>query len=180
MRAVAAAMGIAAVVAAVAIFAATSAGGAASVVSAAQTCHSRGGLPDAHCTPGAIDPRVTQSDIDATICRRGYTRTVRPPESYTEPLKLRQMAAYGYYAGRRPSAYEEDHLIPLELGGSPRSARNLWPEAHAPRPGSYQKDAVENRLRREVCDGRISLARARHLIAVDWVSVYAHPSAAFR
>ena len=30
----------------------------------------------------------------ATICAFGYSRSVRPPESYTEPLKLHQMRAY--------------------------------------------------------------------------------------
>jgi hypothetical protein len=38
-----------------------------------------GALPRHDLTPGAIDPRVTQSNIRNTICRRGYTSTVRPP-----------------------------------------------------------------------------------------------------
>lgn len=38
-----------------------------------------GVLPRHDLTPGAIDPRVTQSNIRSTICRRGYTATVRPP-----------------------------------------------------------------------------------------------------
>src|SRR5437763_599327 len=85
-----------------------------------ERCHAHRGLPDARCTPGARDPRVTQANIGRTICRAGYTKTVRPPTSYTEPLKLRQLDQYGYYAGHRVSSYEEDHLIPLELGGSPK------------------------------------------------------------
>lgn len=162
-----------AAVAAIAVLAAVAVG--ATAVDAArapvrQVCHARGALPDRHCTPGAVDPHVRQSNIDSTICRSGYTRTVRPPESYTEPLKLAQMAAYGYYAGRRPSAYEEDHLIPLELGGSPRSPRNLWPEAH---PASYRKDVLENRLHRAVCDGRMALFHAQDEIARDWVAAEA-------
>src|SRR5207237_739648 len=28
-------------------------------------------LPDAGCTPGAIDPSVTQDNIDSTICKSG-------------------------------------------------------------------------------------------------------------
>ena len=60
------------------------------------------------------------------------------PEDYTENLKRDQMAEY---ADTNPiSDYEEDHLIPLELGGSPTSPLNLWPEPGAsPNP----KDAVE-------------------------------------
>ena len=42
-----------------------------------------GVLPRHEFTPGAIDPRVTQSNIRSTICRRGYTKSVRPPFEYT-------------------------------------------------------------------------------------------------
>jgi hypothetical protein len=68
---------------------------------------------------------VTQANIDQTICVSGYTTTVRPPESVTEAVKVRAMAAYGL-AGL--GSYELDHLIPLELGGAPADIRNLWPE----------------------------------------------------
>src|SRR4051794_23743840 len=85
----------------------------------ATLCHAHKGLPDRTCTPGVRDHHVTQKNIDKTICRKGYTDTVRPPSSYTTKLKKQQMAEYGYYAGKKPSAYEEDHLISLELGGAP-------------------------------------------------------------
>src|SRR4051794_32216428 len=51
-------------------------------------------LPDPACTPGATNPDVTQGTIDATICVSGWTSTVRPPTSYTNPLKVRQIVAY--------------------------------------------------------------------------------------
>jgi hypothetical protein len=94
---------------------------------AAGSCHARGrglySLPDAACTPGAIDPAVTQADIGRTICRSGYTETVRPPESITEAEKRASLRAYG---DRRPlHYYEYDHLVPLELGGARNDARNL-------------------------------------------------------
>jgi hypothetical protein len=52
-------------------------------------CHTRdhGLLPDRSCTPGAIDPAITQATIGSTICRPGYTDSVRPPESQTEAFK---------------------------------------------------------------------------------------------
>lgn len=63
------------------------------------SCHARGSgletLPDAACTPGGTNADVTQATIAVTICRRGWTASVRPPESYTEPLKRELMAAYG-------------------------------------------------------------------------------------
>src|SRR6476620_11580421 len=46
-------------------------------------------------TPGVVNPDVTQATIAATICRRGWTRTVRPPTAYTDSLKQRQLRAYG-------------------------------------------------------------------------------------
>jgi hypothetical protein len=137
------------------------------------SCHARGrgefSLPDRHCTPGRTDPRVTQADIGSTICRRGYTRTVRPPESVTEPEKLASMRAYGDRGS--PHDYEYDHLISLELGGAPNDAHNLWPEpGGTPNP----KDRLENRLRRDVCRGRLSLRAAQRQIAGDWVAAYRH------
>ena len=123
-------------------------------------------LPDPGCTPGATNPQVTQGDIGRTICARGWTSTVRPPESYTETLKREQMGSYGDSGSM--SGYEEDHLIPLELGGSPTDPKNLWPEPGAsPNP----KDDVEYAANRAVCDGEMPLAEAQHAIASDWVSL---------
>jgi hypothetical protein len=145
--------------------------GTARGASRAGSCHARGAgdfaLPDPRCTPGAIDPRVTQRNIRVTICRRGYTKTVRPPASVTAREKRASMVAYGDHGS--PRQYEYDHLIPLELGGAPNDQRNLWPE-----PGSVPnpKDALENRLRRLVCDRAMSLAAARRQIAGNWVSAY--------
>jgi hypothetical protein len=140
-------------------------------------------LPNARLTPGAVNPAVTQADIHSTICARGYTRSIRPPERYTERLKRRQIREYGY-RDRKLWHYEEDHLISLELGGSPTSPRNLWPEPHkvAGGWGSYTKDRLENRLNHMVCRGEISLARAQRMIATNWVGAYkrliaAHPLA---
>jgi hypothetical protein len=135
------------------------------------SCHARGhglfSLPDPRCTPGAIDPAVTQSDIRRTICATGYTEAVRPPESVTEPEKRASLRAYG---DRQPlHDYEYDHLVPLELGGARNSPRNLWPEPGAsPNP----KDALEDRLRARVCDGDMTLASAQLAIARDWVAAH--------
>jgi hypothetical protein len=127
-------------------------------------CHARdhGRLPDPRCTPGAIDPAVTQADIHSTICAAGYTATVRPPASQTGSFKFGEAyPAYGLTAGTES---ELDHLVPLELGGA-NDAANLWPEAGAiPNP----KDAVEDALHQAVCDGRITLARAQRAIARNW------------
>jgi len=127
-------------------------------------------LPDPKCTPGAIDPSVTQDNIDSTICVSGYTKTVRPPVSVTEPQKFESMKSYGF--DDSPSNYEFDHLIPLELGGAPDDVRNLWAEPHYTTPNSFDKDGFENYLHDQVCSGSMDLKTAQNEIATNWVKYW--------
>jgi hypothetical protein len=113
-------------------------------------------VADPSRTPGVLNPDVSQSNIRSTICTRGWTSTIRPPVSYTDALKRRQMRQYGE-AGSM-SEYQEDHLISLELGGDPSDARNLWPE---PYPRASQMDQIENQLNAAVCNGQLTLAQAQ-------------------
>jgi hypothetical protein len=144
------------------------------------------GEPDPSRTPGATNPAVTQATIGSTICLSGWTATVRPPSSYTTALKREQIAEYGY-TDTNLADYEEDHLIPLELGGAPSDPRNLWPEPYSAHladgtpDGARVKDQLENRLRALVCGGTLRLATAQQAIATDWVrawQIYVAPGAA--
>jgi hypothetical protein len=107
-------------------------------------------------TPGVLNPNVTQANIRSTICKRGWTSTIRPPVSYTDDLKRKQMRQYGETGPM--SGYQEDHLISLEMGGNPTDPRNLWPE---PYPRAAQMDQIENQLNSEICDGQLTLAQAQ-------------------
>ena len=107
-------------------------------------------------TPGVLNPDVTQATIRSTICTHGWTATIRPPVEYTNALKRTQMRAYGETGPA--SAYQEDHLISLELGGDPADPRNLWPE---PYPRAADVDRIENELNAAVCGGRLSLRDAQ-------------------
>jgi len=124
-------------------------------------------------TPGATNPAVTQENRDATICRRGWTHSVRPPAGFTAALKKYQLQEWGY-ADKTARNYEEDHLIPLSLGGSPDDQRNLWPEPRHPADGwnAGLKDALEATLNFQVCTGRLMLLDAQRLIATDWIEAY--------
>jgi len=113
-------------------------------------------LADPVRTPGVLNPDVTQATIGSTVCVSGWTRTVRPPVSYTNELKVKQMREYGETGP--PSAYQEDHLVSLELGGDPTDPRNLWPE---PYPRAADVDRIENELNAEVCSGKLSLEAAQ-------------------
>jgi len=110
-------------------------------------------LPLESITPGALNASVRQRTIRRTICRAGWTATIRPSSTYTSALKRKQMPLYG--ESGLPSAYEEDHLIPLELGGAPRDPRNLWPE---PLAQSDRSDPLETRLK-----GKSARKRSRAL-----------------
>ena len=106
---------------------------------------------------GALNQDVTQSTIHSTICVPGWTATIRPPVDVTEQLKRQQLAASGA-ADKDPSHYEEDHIIPLELGGAPSDPANLRP---VPLAQASADDRLENSLHRAVCAGAMTLAAAQ-------------------
>jgi hypothetical protein len=116
-------------------------------------------LPDPKITPGRLNPRVRQFTIMRTICKSGWTKKIRPPANYTRALKVKQMVLYGDTGS--PSEYEEDHFIPLELGGAAKNPKNLWPE---PRTQSKLSDPLENQLKSKVCKHVMTLKKARATI----------------
>lgn len=125
-------------------------------------------LPDAACTPGAIDPAVTQASIHSTICVSGYTATIRPPASNTGKFKFRSLQQYGMTYS---TTVEYDHLVSLQLGGA-NSVSNLWPEPNSAtaKGTNNPKDQLESRLNQAVCSGKVSLAAAQMAIAGNWTT----------
>jgi hypothetical protein len=117
---------------------------------------------------------VTQQNIGATICRAGYTATIRPPVSYTNALKRTQLRSlpYSSYGSTDSTLFEEDHLIPLEVGGSPSSVKNLWPEPWTGNYGAHYKDQLENKLHSLVCSRALPLAVAQSAISANWIDAY--------
>ena len=133
---------------------------------AAGSCHVVDGRADVHCTPGAINPDVTQATIGKTICVPGWTAKIRPPVAYTNLLKTSQMIEYGETG--LPSELEEDRLINLGIGGAPQDPHNLFPQPRTgPRSATVQ-DQEETQLHRDVCAGRTTLAAAQAQILADW------------
>jgi hypothetical protein len=123
-------------------------------------CQSQNGEPDAACTPGAVFPDAGT----AQICVSGYSSRAR---DVGVEEKRQAYAEYGLGYPQPAGAYEADHLVPLELGGSNEIA-NLWPEPAAPAPGFHQKDGLEDWLHDQVCAGGIDLPTAQQEIATDW------------
>lgn len=141
--------------------------------------------PDPETTPGVTNPEVTQANIQQTICVKGWTATVRPPQSYTGTVKKQQLQAVRF-TDKNPAHYEEDHFISLELGGNPRDVKNLWPEmwgtpgtpltSRGPFPpslvGAKAKDKTETALNTAVCNGTTTLQEAQQIIQTDWFKYY--------
>lgn len=130
-------------------------------------------LPDPHCTPGATNPKVTQSNLNVTICRAGYSKSIRPRVSITNAEKRANAKAYSFTGSF--GAAELDHLVSIELGGDPNDSKNLWVEppspGHRPTDGvNNPKDLVENKLHDAVCTNRVSLSAAQQAIATDWTT----------
>ena len=132
------------------------------------------GLPNLKLTPGATNPAVTQANIKETICVVGWTATIRPPVTYTNQLKYRQLhSGYNLNGDLDMQDYEEDHQVPLEVGGNPSSELNLWPEPHNIKDGSYVKDQLENRVHQLVCSGAITLKVGQAAFLGNWEKSYA-------
>jgi hypothetical protein len=106
---------------------------------------------------GMVDRRVSQANIQDTICRRGYTRTVRPPRDVTDAIKRNLPADQGVSVGD----YELDHVVSLDLGGSPLDLRNLRLQPWAGACNAHMKDDLERQLAIMVCAGDVTLNGAQ-------------------
>ena len=104
----------------------------------------------------SINPAVTQATISETICHRGWSASVRPSWSYTSRVKHRLCVAQGMT--RCSPGLILDHVVPIEVGGSPRDVSNFQLQTRAE---SLSKDALENRARRDVCARRATLVEAQ-------------------
>lgn len=132
----------------------------------------------------AIQPRVfsdemlnhdiTQSNVQDTICRKGYTKTIRPTVVYTNGVKFKLMREAGI-PEEDASLYELDHIVPLSVGGHPRKIANLMLQPYEnfeEKPGARQKDRLELNLQNMVCNDEIHLSTAQREIGADWLAVY--------
>ena len=129
-------------------------------------------IPDADCTPGAINTSVTlgvlQNPAFRTACLRGQTTSEK-----------QKNGTYDTYGIPHPDhntgvmqVCELDHLISLELGGAD-TLDNIWPQC-GPNDVALihryfkQKDIVENFLAKQVREGVMRLEDVQKGIASDW------------
>jgi hypothetical protein len=117
-------------------------------------------LPNPLLTPGVVRQEITLHEV----CHTRWGKDVR---HVTQAMKKEVFRRYGI-AWERHADFETDHLIPRELGGAD-DLRNLFPQEW---PAAHRKDRVENRARREVCAGRLTLDEARGIFLGDWRAAF--------
>lgn len=117
-------------------------------------------------TAAPVNPAVTPETIRATICKAGWTNTIRPPVAYTNRIKMAKMRAAGIPA-HEARLFALDHIIPLALGGAAGDPNNLQVQPIAEARG---KDRLEKCLKRAVCKGQVALDDARAAIWTNWRS----------
>lgn len=129
-------------------------------------------VPDPRCTPGGVNPSVTEGVLTDFAWRTECVRNCQTSEA-------EKHITYGWYGIHKPKrnsgdsqVCELDHLVPLELGGAD-GLGNIWPECGPDTATLHDryfkvKDRVENYLSDEVRAGRMPLAAAQQGIATDW------------
>lgn len=134
-------------------------------------------------TTGKADPKITAANYRHIMCKTSKTGKKyhttderRPTTTYTNHLKLRQLAT-GNYEDRIASDYEEDHLISLEIGGDDSAQENLWPEHWTGKWGAHVKDLLEGELGRRICLKSsdvdfVALTKAREIAKGNWVKSF--------
>lgn len=120
--------------------------------------------------PGAVDPAITQANIDTTICRPGYSKAARPSYSITGPLKRRLMDQQ--HPGESMADYELDHLIPISIGGAPLDRKDLWLQPRVGQANAADKNVLAYVLWRLVCTHQVPLETAQQAISRDWTKAY--------
>jgi hypothetical protein len=138
----------------------------------AGSLHMIGPLADPIGSPGAVHPDYTEADIDRTIRVPGWTTTVRPPTSYTTPLKIQMMREYGYPSDTDPATLELDHRVPLCVLGHPTSVLNLYPQPREGQWGAKVKDICEVAAQHAVLNGLMKLSDAQAGFMGNWVDLH--------
>ena len=116
------------------------------------------------------------------LCTKGYANVLNG--GVRDVPESEKQAVFVEYFGKvpaNPGAYEIDHLISLELGGS-NVRNNLWPQSYSGVWNARVKDRLEDWMAAQVrttlkSNGHSAaanqLAQFQHEIATNWTNAYA-------
>jgi len=115
----------------------------------------------------ALTPGAALMENPVNLCRETMPKNKDVPSS----IRHRVLAEYGV-ANAPANDYEVDYLITPALGGSD-DIHNLWPHSYSATEWNAKvKDALEDRLRDLVCEGKVDLSTAQREIATNWIEAY--------
>lgn len=140
-------------------------------------------LPDPKCNFPLENKDISLKEL----CHpRFRTKMIRPPTSYTTPLKLKQMKRYGFTVpdpkgkcmknSNNPKCYQLDHLWPLFAKGHSTDKKNLWPQSlhlniDGRDAGTITKNRLAVKLHNLLCSGKITTEQIKQGLT-DWVGLY--------
>jgi hypothetical protein len=115
----------------------------------------------------ALTPGAAVLETPSALCQEQ-----RPKNKEVDSI-LRRRVFEEYGLTNAPArAYEVDYLITPALGGAD-DIHNLWPHSYNNTEWNAKvKDALEDRLRDLVCQGKLDLPTAQHEIAANWIEAY--------
>jgi len=118
--------------------------------------------PNPVLTPGAA---ILENVGD--LCRESKPKN----KAVSSALRRRVFEEYGL-TDAPARGYEVDYLITPALGGAD-DIHNLWPHSYANTEWNAKvKDALEDRLRELVCEGKVNLQTAQRDISSNWIEAY--------
>ncbi len=127
--------------------------------------------PDDKVTPGQANPKVTQRNIRRTVCSPRWVKSQQPSARFIATAKSAQLQSVNYSI-KDPARYELDYRIPIEVGGHPRAAANIWAQPLGTEWNALAKNKLDTYMAREVCAGRMKLADAQAAYQRDWVDLF--------
>jgi hypothetical protein len=115
----------------------------------------------------ALTPGAAVVENPSNLCRESMPKNKEVPGA----VRHRVFQEYGL-TNASARDYEVDYLITPALGGSD-DIHNLWPHSYANTEWNARvKDALEDRLRDLVCEGKVDLSTAQREIATNWIDAY--------
>lgn len=121
---------------------------------------------DPRCAPGELD-RAVGGRLAQTICNPGWV-TATSKLSPSPRTKARLLIDYALPGN--PVTYVIARVVPVQDGGSPTSARNLYPLPLNGFGAERTRAEIAETLHDRICSHETTLAQAARTLEGDWLS----------